>query len=232
MTDIDIDILAHNDIIEQLASSLYGYSGNNDVEEEDVEEEDVEEDDVEEEDVLEEEPTTMQSAPNVNPYYNYSQLLSDGSNSTTWNTSIIYNRRNRYRFVIDDDIEFGGYYISNRILSTHQLAYSYILNDGRIEYVYYKDSRNTIAKFKPKIKLILWTTASKVDNEECPVCYNETPRLDMVLCNCAHKYCYNCIYTMITKNTNNKFITCPLCRASIDTCGTYNDKLSVKLGSI
>ena len=49
---------------------------------------------------------------------------------------------------------------------------------------------------------------------ECPICYEEKQSFDCLETNCNHKFCNDCMTSML-KTTTNKSPCCPMCRTNI-----------------
>ena len=56
-------------------------------------------------------------------------------------------------------------------------------------------------------------TASSDNDLNCCVCMETKQNTQICQLNCSHKFCTNCITTLIVKNRNTS--TCPLCRSVI-----------------
>jgi hypothetical protein len=63
------------------------------------------------------------------------------------------------------------------------------------------------------------TVAPNLPTEDCCICLNET---QMSRFNCGHSCCSCCLTSMAKKRTKS-FLSCPLCRAEIQTLQVVND---------
>ena len=77
-------------------------------------------------------------------------------------------------------------------------------------------------EFIPLVKLpqvLISDTKPDADEEECSICYEQTNWTDMIVLNCEHKFCSNCIQTSLKRIQN---MTCAMCRGQIDTFTVTN----------
>jgi hypothetical protein len=68
-------------------------------------------------------------------------------------------------------------------------------------------------------KVIISDTKPETETEECAICYEQTNWTDMVVLNCDHKFCSNCIQTSMKCIQN---MTCAMCRSEIETLTVTN----------
>ena len=68
-------------------------------------------------------------------------------------------------------------------------------------------------------KVVISDTKPETETEECSICYEQTNWTDMVVLNCEHKFCSNCITASLKRIEN---MTCAMCRSDIDTFTVTN----------
>lgn len=68
-------------------------------------------------------------------------------------------------------------------------------------------------------KVVISDTKPETETEECSICYEQTNWTDMVVLNCEHKFCSNCITSSLKRIEN---MTCAMCRSDIDTFTVTN----------
>lgn len=73
-----------------------------------------------------------------------------------------------------------------------------------------------VEPFHPVIEptiLCLETAEELSQMIECAICYDESKKIDMVITNCGHEFCYSCI----CKHADSKIsqASCPMCRSTI-----------------
>jgi hypothetical protein len=68
-------------------------------------------------------------------------------------------------------------------------------------------------------KVLISETNPETETEECSICYEQTNWTDMVVLNCDHKFCSNCIQTSLKRIQN---MTCAMCRSEIETFTVTN----------
>lgn len=59
---------------------------------------------------------------------------------------------------------------------------------------------------------------------ECPICYAEFPKMDMIETECLHSFCGPCLYQCYDKMTYDKGMSCPMCRHSIAKLYAYSQE--------
>jgi len=125
--------------------------------------------------------------------------------------SLVYWMFNRYHITCIDDIIIGERFMI-------QPSQWYI--DGCNEIAKEQFEHNQIRlKQKRLEKIILHREETNCDyfnDIECPVCYENIPKLNTIETCCNHNFCRNC-FTKFVMNTNlNKSLNCPMCRTDID----------------
>jgi len=67
-----------------------------------------------------------------------------------------------------------------------------------------------ITKLQSKLESMKRTLCDEANDSICPICMDDFDRPTLVDC-CAHKYCFNCLALILSKNHNK----CPICQAII-----------------
>jgi hypothetical protein len=57
------------------------------------------------------------------------------------------------------------------------------------------------------------------ETEECSICYEQTNWTNMVVLNCNHRFCSNCVQTSLKRMPH---MTCAMCRSEIETYTVTN----------
>ncbi len=67
--------------------------------------------------------------------------------------------------------------------------------------------------------VVISDTKPETETEECSICYEKTNWTDMVVLNCEHKFCSNCVTSSLKRIEN---MTCAMCRGHINTFTVTN----------
>ena len=63
----------------------------------------------------------------------------------------------------------------------------------------------------------LYTESELREIKQCPICYDDTPEINLMTTNCNHTFCYNCITNHLDTERNKQSPHCPMCRSTITT---------------
>ena len=59
--------------------------------------------------------------------------------------------------------------------------------------------------------------------EECPICLTDQKKFDILITNCNHSFCKDCVMKSISVSKNaHKSLSCALCRCNVNTLETKN----------
>ena len=71
--------------------------------------------------------------------------------------------------------------------------------------------------------VLVFPETDEVENEECPICLIAKNSIDIVITNCKHSFCNDCVTTSISMCKNaRKPLSCALCRCNITTIDAKN----------
>jgi hypothetical protein len=134
-------------------------------------------------------------------------------------TEIIRNIHNR-------DLIYDSFVISNwfdRLKFNHQsptirnqIYNGYVNAFTHINAVAYDNNSNYYWKIEP-IMPRLYTESELNEIKQCPICYDDTPEINLMTTNCKHTFCNTCITTHLHTERNKCHPHCPMCRSTITT---------------
>jgi hypothetical protein len=92
-----------------------------------------------------------------------------------------------------------------------------------------------ITLYKLKNPFTNKNTNENGEKNDCPICFNEIPKLNIVLFNCVHIFCTDCTIKQFSEcNKNKKIICCAICRRKVTKIivhGEDYDKIRRKFSS-
>lgn len=63
----------------------------------------------------------------------------------------------------------------------------------------------------------LYTESELREIKQCPICYDDTPEINLMTTNCNHTFCNSCITTHLHSERNKRHPHCPMCRSAVTT---------------
>lgn len=63
----------------------------------------------------------------------------------------------------------------------------------------------------------LYTESELREIKQCPICYDDTPEINLIHTNCNHTFCNTCITSHLDTERNRRQPHCPMCRSIITT---------------
>jgi len=134
----------------------------------------------------------------------------------------IYEENNIIEFINTNDfintIYNNQIYEENNITEIINIINTYINNQEPEQNV---PSTNPNENFV-NINFVLETIDTSTDDDlNCCICMESKENHEICQLNCQHKFCSECIVTLVNRNRNNS--ECPLCRTQIDTITVQTD---------
>jgi hypothetical protein len=133
-------------------------------------------------------------------------------------TEIIRNINNR-------DGIYDSFVISNwfdRLKFNHQspTIRNQIYNGYVNAFTYTNSRAYNNSNYQWKIEPImtrLYTESELREIKQCPICYDDTPEINLMTTNCNHTFCNTCITTHLETERNKRHPHCPMCRSTMTT---------------
>jgi len=133
-------------------------------------------------------------------------------------TEIIRNINNR-------DGIYDSFVISNwfdRLKFNHQspTIRNQIYNGYVNAFTYTNSRAYNNSNYQWKIEPImtrLYTESELREIKQCPICYDDTPEINLMTTNCNHTFCNTCITTHLDTERNKRRPHCPMCRTTMTT---------------
>ena len=134
----------------------------------------------------------------------------------------IYEENNIIEFINANDfintIYNNQIYEENNITEIINIINNYINNQEPEQNI---PSTNPNENFV-NINFVLETIDTSTDDDlNCCICMESKENHEICQLNCQHKFCSECIVTLVNRNRNNS--ECPLCRTQIDTITVQTD---------
>jgi hypothetical protein len=134
----------------------------------------------------------------------------------------IYEENNIIEFINANDfintIYNNQIYEENNITEIINIINTYINNQEPEQNI---PSTNPNENFV-NINFVLETIDTSTDDDlNCCICMESKENHEICQLNCQHKFCSECIVTLVNRNRNNS--ECPLCRTQIDTITVQTD---------
>ena len=127
----------------------------------------------------------------------------------------IYNNQNYQNYIENNIIEYISHIDNIEIIN---IINNYINNQEPEQNV---PSTNPNENFV-NINFVLETIDTSTDDDlNCCICMESKENHEICQLNCQHKFCSECIVTLVNRNRNNS--ECPLCRTQINTITVQTD---------
>jgi hypothetical protein len=97
-----------------------------------------------------------------------------------------------------------------------QIYEGYIRAFDYVTYTMNDENANYQWKIQP-IMTRLYTEGELHEVKQCPICYEETPEINLMHTNCNHTFCNTCITRHLDTERNKRHPHCPMCRSTITT---------------
>jgi len=110
-----------------------------------------------------------------------------------------------------------------------RITYSYLINYNST------DNSNELENeyIQPVLYLEEVNPQEELQKEECPICITHQDNSHILVTNCRHSYCGDCIMkTIFMCKNDQKKLSCPLCRCNVTTIKTNNTIVLNKLTNV
>ena len=110
-----------------------------------------------------------------------------------------------------------------------RITYSYLINYNSTDI---SDSLEN-EYIQPVLYLEEDKTPEELQKEECPICITHQENSDILVTNCRHSYCADCIMKIVFMCKNDqKKLSCPLCRCNVNAIKINNKVVLNKLTNV
>lgn len=110
-----------------------------------------------------------------------------------------------------------------------RITYSYLINYNSTDI---SDSLEN-EYIQPVLYLEEHKTPEELQKEECPICITHQENSDILVTNCRHSYCADCIMKIVFMCKNDqKKLSCPLCRCNVNAIKINNKVVLNKLTNV
>ena len=185
---------------------------------------------------------------NTNDYLSYANMLSlenDGWLNQPRNFRLLKSYLNLSGRGTDQEIRLyiaglyhylvmkkNGFYDENSI-------YHYVAQNTTARYSYYDYLLNTIPNSRVVVNARDYGIIVEIKSFEdagglcsCPICYEDFPCTTLVKTNCSHSFCETCVINTIKILSDNKNLSCAMCRSDIHHLSCYSPETNTNLKNI